>query len=115
LKNILGQLKKIVDTSPDTKIILLTPVPIYINGRCCDNPDHVQNFGEKGFQEEIVEDLEKVSDLLTAWLEARGVPSLLVDYRAATDTPSAPVCDLAIDEMSIRLTRCTRHLLSMPS
>jgi hypothetical protein len=101
LKNILGQLKKIVYTSPDSKIILLTPVPRYINCRCCDYQDHIQNFGEKGFQDEIVEDLEKVSNLLTAWLEARVVPSLLVDYRAATDAPSAPVCDLAIDEISI--------------
>jgi hypothetical protein len=101
LKNTLGLLKKIVDTSPDSKIILLTPVPRYVNCRCCNDPDHVQNFGEKGFQDEIAEDLDKVSDLLTAWLEARVVPCLLVDYRAATDAPSVPVCDLAIDEMSI--------------
>jgi hypothetical protein len=78
---LLGHLKKITDVSPDSKIIMVAPVPRYVTSRCCDNSDHVKNFAEKGFQDELADDLDKVSDLLTAWMEARDVPSLLVDYR----------------------------------
>jgi hypothetical protein len=101
LKNMLGHLKKITDVSPDSKIIMLAPVPRYVTSRCCKNSDHIKNFAEKGFQDELVDDLDKVSDLLTAWMEARDVPSLLVDYRAAADTPSAPVRKLTVDGQSI--------------
>jgi hypothetical protein len=101
LKNLLCSLKKITDVSPDSKIIMLAPVPRYITSRCCDNSDHFKNFADKGFQEELVDDLDKVSDLLTAWLEARDVPSLLVDYRAAAITPTAPLRELTVDGQSI--------------
>jgi hypothetical protein len=38
------------------------------------DPDHVRNFGERNFQDEIVEDLDKVADLLSAWLETGETP-----------------------------------------
>jgi hypothetical protein len=69
--------------------------------KCCPDPEHVKNFGERTFQEEMAEDLDKVADLLTAWLEATDTPSLLVDYRAGTEQPTLPVPDLTVDGQSI--------------
>jgi hypothetical protein len=101
LKNVLGHLKKITDSAQDCKIVMLAPVPRYLHAKCCADPDHVKNFGERAFQEELSEDLEKVGDLLTAWLEATDTPSLLVDYRAGADQPAMPVPDLTVDDQSI--------------
>jgi hypothetical protein len=52
LKTILGHLKKITDSAPDCKIVMLAPVPRYLHAKCCSDPEHVRNFGERNFQEE---------------------------------------------------------------
>jgi hypothetical protein len=101
LKNVLSHLKKITDSFPDCKIVMLSPIPRYMHTKCCPDPEHIKNFGERTFQDEMSEDLDKVSDLLTAWLEATDIPSLLVDYRAGTEQPTVPVPDLTVDGQSI--------------
>jgi hypothetical protein len=100
-KNVLSHLKKITDSFPDCKIVMLSPIPRYMHTKCCPDPEHVKNFGERTFQDEMAEDLDKVSDLLTAWLEATDTPSLLVDYRAGTEQPTKPVPDLTVAGQSI--------------
>jgi hypothetical protein len=68
LKNVLGQLKKITDSWPDNKLILMVPIPRYVHQKCCNQRDHITNFGDPDFQE-VPAEIEKVSDLLTAWLQ----------------------------------------------
>jgi hypothetical protein len=53
-----------------------------------------QKFWRKKFSGGEAEDIEKVGDLLTAWLEATDTPSLLVDYRAGADQLTVLVRDL---------------------
>jgi hypothetical protein len=100
LKIALGHLKKVTDSYPDNKLICLTLIPRYLTGKCCKNPEHVKNFTDPDFQDMQAE-LEKVSDLITAWLQAGTSPSLVVDYRVVADVPEAPVPDLVIDGQSI--------------
>jgi hypothetical protein len=100
VKNVLVQLKKISDSWPDNKIILMVPIPRYLHKKCCDQHDHITNFGDPDFQE-VPAEIEKVSDLLTAWLQAGQAPGLLVDFRAATDIPDARLADLTVGGQSI--------------
>jgi hypothetical protein len=76
-------------------------VPRYLHAKCCSDPEHVKNFGERNFHDEMAEDIEKVGDLLTAWLEATDTLSLLVDYRAGAEQLTLPVRDLTVDGRSI--------------
>jgi hypothetical protein len=108
IKNILAQLKKISDSWPDSQTILLVPIPRYLHKKCCDNKDHITNFGDPDFQE-VAAELEKVSDLLTAWLQSGQAPGLVVDFRAATDNPEAGMVDLTIDGQSIWMQQDPVH------
>jgi hypothetical protein len=100
LKNVLGHLKKITENCPDNKIILMVPIPRYVHAKCCNQLDHITNFGDPDFQE-IPAEIEKVSDLLTAWLQSGPAPGLLVDFRATTDAPDVGLADLTVDRQSI--------------
>jgi hypothetical protein len=104
VKNVLVQLKKISDSWPENKIILMVPIPRYLHKKCGDQQDHITNFGDPDFQE-VPDEIEKVSDLLTVWLQAGQAPGLLVDFRAATDIPDAGLADLTVDGQSI----CMQH------
>jgi lysophospholipase L1-like esterase len=108
IKNILVQLKKISDSWPDNKIILMVPILRYLHKKCCDQQDHITNFGDPDFQE-VAAEIEKVSDLLTAWLQAGQAPGLLVDFRASTDIPDAGLVDLTIDGQSIWMQQDPVH------
>jgi hypothetical protein len=67
LKIALGRLKKITESCPDSKIILMVLIPWYVHAKFCTQPDHITNFGDRDFQE-IPAEIEKVFDMLTAWL-----------------------------------------------
>jgi hypothetical protein len=73
----------------------VAPLPRYLYRKCCYSPDHITNFSENGFQIEISEELEKVDDLLTAWLQAAQVPSMLVNFRSGADDPEADLLELS--------------------
>jgi hypothetical protein len=96
LKLQMQKLTPILNAFPETKIVVMSPMPRYMHRKCCDSTDHITNFSENGFQTEISEELEKVDDLLTAWLQTAQVPSLLVNYRSGTDDPEADVLELSV-------------------
>jgi hypothetical protein len=100
LKNVMGHLKKITESCPDSKIILMVPIPRYVYAKCCNQLDHITNFVDPDFQK-ITAEIEKVSDMLTAWLQSGPAPGLLVDFRAATDAPDVGLADLTVDSQSI--------------
>jgi hypothetical protein len=96
LKIALQSLSKLVEAIPELKLIVLAPIPRYVTEKCCNHPEHVKNFSDPGYYDEISASLERVDDLLTAWLQAIPVPSLLIDYRSGTDEPDLPVTDLTV-------------------
>jgi hypothetical protein len=75
-------------------------IPRYVHAKCCNQLDHITNFVDPDFQE-ITAEIEKVSDMLTAWLQSGPAPGLLVDFRAATDAPDVGLADLTVDSQSI--------------
>jgi hypothetical protein len=50
LKIVLGHLKKITELSPESRTIMLVPVALYTNGKCCENPDHVKISWKRVFR-----------------------------------------------------------------
>jgi hypothetical protein len=86
----------LVEAFPDIKLIVLAPIPRYVTEKCCTNPEHIKNFPDPGYYDEISASLERVDDLLTAWLQAIPTPSLLIDYRSGTDEPDLPAADLTV-------------------
>jgi hypothetical protein len=97
LKIVLQSLKKITDGFPDAKLIILSPMPRYVSTKYCDAADHVTNFADPNYADNISAALERVDELLTAWLQAQPNISLLVDYRSGTDEPEANLHDLTVD------------------
>jgi hypothetical protein len=101
LKIVLQSLKKITDALPDSKLIVLSPMPRYVSTKCCEAADHITNFSEPTYANEISASLERVDELLTAWLQAQPNISILMDYRTGTDEPEAEPRDLMVDGMLV--------------
>jgi hypothetical protein len=68
LKIQLQYFKPVLNTFPETKLVVVAPLPRYLHRKCCESPDHISNFSESSYLSEISDELEKVDDLLTAWL-----------------------------------------------
>jgi hypothetical protein len=101
LKIVLQALKKITDAFPDAKLIILSPMPRYVGTKCCDAADHVTNFADPNYADDISAALERVDEILTAWLQAQPNTSLLVDYRSGTDEPEVSLHDLTVDGVPV--------------
>jgi hypothetical protein len=94
LKVVLSHLKMVTNSFPDTKMLVVLPIPRYVAGKCCDHENHVANFDDPGFVADIPDGLEKVEDLLTGWLQSLPVVGMVIDFRAGTDEPGAAFPDL---------------------
>jgi hypothetical protein len=97
IKNTLKMCDEIVNAAGNAKLILLLPLPRYIKGSCCPDPDHVTNLNSPDFVDDISGGLEMVEEVLHSWLQSLERPSTLLHYRSVIDVPDAPLTDLQLD------------------
>jgi hypothetical protein len=90
-------LKKLIDSVPDCKIILISPLPRYVTGRCCPDPDHLVNFADPGYANEISDDMESVDCILEALVQSLSTPTVLLNFISCADEPTCGLPDLKID------------------
>jgi hypothetical protein len=101
LKVVINHLKMVTEILPDAKVAVLAPIPRYVAHKCCENPEHITNFMDISYHSDISEGLDKVEDLLTAWIHTLPNEGLLIDYRAGVDNGSVPAADMTVGGDSI--------------
>jgi hypothetical protein len=68
IKKVLNSLSPVIDTLKQSKVIL-SPVMRYVSSKCCKDQSHVDNFGTKGLQRDLINGLENILELLQGWGE----------------------------------------------
>jgi hypothetical protein len=109
IKQTLHKLSTLLESCTDCRLILLVPIPRYIAGSCCDNPDHVTNRSESDFAAEISGELERVEEMLDAWAQSWSAPSMVISYRAVADDPEAALADLTVSATPLWLEEDPVH------
>jgi hypothetical protein len=61
----------------------------------------ITNFSDLSYQSDISEGLDKVEDLIAAWLQTLPSVGLLIDYRAGVDDADVPAAEMAVNGVSI--------------
>jgi hypothetical protein len=82
IKNTLKMCDDIVNAVGGAKLILLLPLPRYIKGSCCPDPEHVTNLNSPDFVDDISGGLEMVEEVLHSWVQSMERP-------ATADGPAA--------------------------
>jgi hypothetical protein len=59
--------------------VLVTPIPPYIPGKCCDDQVHIDNFFDKNFDESIVAGLDTARLLLDTWGTELGLSYVIIN------------------------------------
>jgi hypothetical protein len=91
IKKILSLCSPIASALQKTCIILISPIPRYINAKCCSNEGHVDNFSEPDIDEEIAVGLEGLKRILRNWAVENNLTFKLIDPTMLNDA-----CDLGI-------------------
>jgi hypothetical protein len=93
----LSKLKNIFDAAPDSKIILVSPLPRYITDKCCDNDSHIANFGDADYTHDISDELRGIDSMLEATVASLPGPATVLSYIQCADDPAADLHLLSLD------------------
>jgi hypothetical protein len=97
----LSKLKIIFEAAPESKIIVISPFPRYITGKCCENESHIVNFGEEGYTRDISEELDGIDSMLDAAVASLPGPADVLNYISCADDPAADLQQLSLDGESL--------------
>jgi hypothetical protein len=93
IKKVLAGCSKIALALKETGTVLVSPIPRYIFSKCCNNPEHIENFEDSELDEEIVLGLEGVKKILQNWALEHDLCFDIID-----PTMLADPCDLSLRE-----------------
>jgi hypothetical protein len=71
-------------------VTLISPIPRYITGKCCDDNNHVKNYDNDDFETEIINGLEQQKRLLDVWAAEHQLCYRIVDATELVD-PVEPI------------------------
>jgi hypothetical protein len=66
IKKLLDDLAGILPKETMPRLILIVPIPRYVTSRCCDDPDHINNFEHESYVSDIDRETNNAEYLLTA-------------------------------------------------
>jgi hypothetical protein len=92
-KKVLAGCSKIALALKETGTVLVSPIPRYVFSKCCDNPEHIENFEDLELDEEIVLGLEGVKKIMQNWAIEHDLCFEIID-----PTMLADPCDLGLRE-----------------
>ncbi len=55
LKKVLEYCNILVEPIKQTNVVLICPIPLYVMGRCCSDPEHIENQKAEDFEEELAD------------------------------------------------------------
>jgi hypothetical protein len=97
IKTTLSKFGFLADEYAENKLIVLMPIPRYVAGRCCSDPEHVSNFKDPSFESDLNSDMEMVEDLLTGWLQSFCNNGAIIHFRTSADNPEVPLNELTVN------------------
>jgi hypothetical protein len=100
LKNILQSCGDIFG-SKNPHVICLVPVPWYIVAKCCPDREHIKNYTETDYSQDIESGLELAEDLLTGWSQNITSRADIINFRSVTDDPEQLLQDLRFEDEPI--------------
>jgi hypothetical protein len=86
-KKILAGCSTLAKVLKGTGTVLISPIPRYVYSKCCENPDHVDNFEDSERDEEIVLGLEGVKKIMHGWAMEHNLIYELIDPTQLADPP----------------------------
>jgi predicted AlkP superfamily phosphohydrolase/phosphomutase len=96
LKSILSEAAEKLFAGKCPKLICITPLPRYITEKCCESPDHIQNFTGNDYYSEINQNAEEVEELISGWAQNINGRSEVVNFRMVADDPEQELLDLTV-------------------
>ncbi len=91
-KKVLAMCQPLCDELRKTGCVLVSPVPRYVNKKCCNEAGHIDNFDDVDRDDEIAFGLEGVKRLLHAWATENNLTYEIIDPTMLNDS-----CDLGIN------------------
>jgi hypothetical protein len=61
LQKVLSEAGELIEAAGDAATVFVIPFPRYVAGKCCDNPDHITNFGTDELSDEIHRAMESAT------------------------------------------------------
>jgi hypothetical protein len=90
-KKILANCNKIGKMCSVAKhVTLISPIPRYVTGKCCDGNSHVENYDSDDFESEIIIGLEQQKRLLEIWAAEHQLNYKIIDATELVD-PVEPI------------------------
>jgi hypothetical protein len=86
VKRALQAAATVVEVAKGTSFILVAPTPRYITRKCCDNPDHIDNFREKNYEKEIMEGIDQHIQSINSWATDMGIDYYILDPVSSGDS-----------------------------
>jgi hypothetical protein len=71
-------------------VTLISPIPRYVTGKCCDDNNHVENYNSDDFEIKIINGLEQQKRLLDVWAAEHQLSYRIVDATELVD-PVEPI------------------------
>jgi hypothetical protein len=71
-------------------VTLISPIPRFVTGKCCDDNNHVENYDSDDFITEIINGLEQQKRLLEVWASEHQLNYKIVDATELVD-PIEPI------------------------
>jgi hypothetical protein len=93
IKKVLAGCSKIALALKETGTVLVSPIPRYVFSKCCNNPEHIENFEDSELDEEIVLGLEGVKKIMQNWAIEHDLCFDIIDPTMLVDP-----CDLGLRE-----------------
>jgi hypothetical protein len=100
VKNILHSCGDIFG-SQNPHVICLVPVPRYISAKCCPDREHIKNYTDTDYSQDIETGLELAEDLLTGWSQNITSRANILNFCSVTDDPEQLLQDLRYEDEPI--------------
>jgi hypothetical protein len=97
IKSILATASDLIFTGSEPRIIAIMPLPRYVTGKCCADPDHIKNMNDADYTADFEQNLEQIEDILSGWIQSINSRSEILHFRTVTDNPEAPLPELLVN------------------
>jgi hypothetical protein len=77
----------IADPAMGAAFILVAPTPRYVTRKCCVNPTHIDNFGKKNYESDIMEGIDQHIQSINNWAAEKGLDYYILDPISSGGSP----------------------------
>jgi hypothetical protein len=82
-------------------LVVMSPVPRYVSGKCCKDDKHISNFDDPLNNTKMMTELDSVDDLLTGWGQNLTENAEIINIRSISDIPDASLSELTFQEQPL--------------